>query len=174
VQWHPCLLAEITPHDGPAATGSHVWDYNNLAQKNISIVDAIPGSDFGMAMMMGSGSNDGDSLLLEVLRGKLSRDVELYLDLFELPLPPVVIGSSEWKLGERNGRRVVFLAPMPQVCVPIPVRAGRIAPVVVGGRVGIKAQVGVYEIRMLQRQPGGELSGAAVLSLTIGNRGAPA
>ena len=151
-----------------------MWDHNNLAQKNISIVDAITGSDFGMAMMMGSGSNDGDSLLLEVLRGKLPHDVELYLDLFDLPLPQVVLGSTEWKVGERNGRRVVFLAPMAQVRVPVPARAGRISPVIVGGRVGNKAQVGVYEIRLVQRQPTGELSGAAALSLTIKSQGAPA
>jgi hypothetical protein len=174
VHWHPCLLAEITPHDGPAATGSHVWDHNNLAQKNITIVDAIPGGDFSMAMIMGAGSNHGDSLLLEVIRGKLPHHVELYLDLFDLPLPQAVFGTSEWKLGERNGRRVIFLAPKPQVRVPIPARAGSIAPVVVGGIVGTGAQVGVYEIRLVQRQPGGELSGAAALSLTIASRGAPA
>ncbi len=37
VNWHPCLLVEVSPHDGFAATGNHVWDDNNLAQKNISI-----------------------------------------------------------------------------------------------------------------------------------------
>ena len=38
VNWHPCLLVEVSPHDGFVPTGNHVWDDNNLAQKNISII----------------------------------------------------------------------------------------------------------------------------------------
>lgn len=37
VNWHPCLLVEVSPHDGFTPTGNHVWNNNNLAQKNISI-----------------------------------------------------------------------------------------------------------------------------------------
>lgn len=47
VAWHPCLLVEITPHDGFYPTGNHVWDNNNLAQKNITI-SYRPGSAPGM------------------------------------------------------------------------------------------------------------------------------
>jgi hypothetical protein len=170
VQWHPCLLAEITPHDGPAATGSHVWDDNNLAQKNISIISASTGSDFGMAMVMGDGNNDGELLLLEVLRGKLSRDVQLYLDLLDLPLPHAPLGSAEWSVGERKGRRVILLAPLAQVRIPIPAKARSLSPIVVGGIVESQAHFGIYEIRLMQRHPTGKLSGAATLSLTIGGR----
>lgn len=39
---HSCLLAAlITRGDHPAA-GAHVWEHNNLAQKNLSIVDLLP------------------------------------------------------------------------------------------------------------------------------------
>ena len=69
VHWHPCLLAEITPHDGPAATGTHVWDDNNLAQKNISIVAADSGSDFAIAIVVGNETNESEKLILEVNRG---------------------------------------------------------------------------------------------------------
>jgi hypothetical protein len=39
--WHPCLLAEVSPHDGPAPAGAtfDVKRDNNLAQKNITIDD---------------------------------------------------------------------------------------------------------------------------------------
>ena len=171
VQWHPCLLAEITPHDGLAPTGSHVWDDNNLAQKNISIVSASTGSDFGMVIIMGNGDNDGEFLLLEVLRGQLSHDVQLYLDLIDLPLPhaPPATDSAEWRVGQLNGRKLMLLAALPQVRIPIPAKASRLSPVVVGGVVGSGAHRGVYEIRLMQRQPTGHVSGAATLSLTIGD-----
>ncbi|HYJ78081.1 MAG TPA: S8 family serine peptidase, partial [Longimicrobiaceae bacterium] len=42
VQWHPCLLAEVSPHDGPGPSpGTHdVKRYNDLAHKNITVVDS--------------------------------------------------------------------------------------------------------------------------------------
>lgn len=83
VNWHPCLLAEITPHDGPAPTGNHVWDDNNLAQKNISIVDADSGSDFATAMVIGHEENGADHLLVEIYRGNLDKRVQLYVDLID-------------------------------------------------------------------------------------------
>jgi len=83
VHWHPCLLAEVTPHDGPAATGNHVWDDNNLAQKNISIVDADAGTDFQFAIVVGNEFNTAKSLVLEVNRGRLPKSVELYVDLVD-------------------------------------------------------------------------------------------
>ncbi|HYN50728.1 MAG TPA: S8 family serine peptidase [Thermoleophilaceae bacterium] len=81
--WHPCLLAEITPHDGPPPTGNHVWDDNNMAQKNISIVNADEGMDFSFITVLGNEENEADHLILEVIRGKLPREVELYVDLLD-------------------------------------------------------------------------------------------
>lgn len=81
VNWHPCILAEITPHDGPSPTGNHVWDDNNLAQKNISIVGTNAGTDFAFATVMGHQDNLADYLWLEVNRGRLPPDVRLYVDL---------------------------------------------------------------------------------------------
>jgi Subtilase family/Carboxypeptidase regulatory-like domain len=83
VNWHPCLLAEITPHDGPAPTGNHIWDDNNLAQKNISIVDVDSGSDFAAAIVIGHEENAADHLFVEIYRGNLDRRVQLYVDLLD-------------------------------------------------------------------------------------------
>jgi hypothetical protein len=39
--WHPCLLVHVsTAQEGPVPAGSHVWDSNNLAQKNM-VIDYI-------------------------------------------------------------------------------------------------------------------------------------
>ena len=83
VHWHPCLLAEITPHDGPLATGTHVWDDNNLAQKNITIVDADAGGDFAAGFVIGNELNWNKSLTLDIARGDLPETVQLYLDLLD-------------------------------------------------------------------------------------------
>ena len=83
VHWHPCLLAEITPHDRPASTGNHVWDDNNLAQKNISIVRTDAGQDFAIATVIGREENPADYLLIEINRGRLPREVKLFVDLLD-------------------------------------------------------------------------------------------
>jgi hypothetical protein len=83
VNWHPCLLAEITPHDGPSPTGNHVWDHNNLAQKNISIIGTDAGTDFAFATVIGHPDNLADYLWLELNRGRLPPQVRLYVDLMD-------------------------------------------------------------------------------------------
>lgn len=47
VTWHPCLLAEVSPHDGPPAPGAalDVKRYNDLAHKNIAIDNPTFGAD---------------------------------------------------------------------------------------------------------------------------------
>jgi hypothetical protein len=83
VSWHPSLLVEITPHDGPTATGNHVFDDNNLAQKNISIVSTNPGSNFSFAVVVGHEENLSEYLILEVDRGRLPSEVQLFVDLVD-------------------------------------------------------------------------------------------
>jgi hypothetical protein len=51
---HACWLASAyTPVD-PTPSGKHVWEYNNLAQKNLAIVNAIPGDSLNFAFQVGS------------------------------------------------------------------------------------------------------------------------
>jgi len=40
---HACLLAAAIARNDHPATGVHVWEHNNLAQKNTTIVDMVPG-----------------------------------------------------------------------------------------------------------------------------------
>lgn len=51
---HACWLASAyTPVD-PIPSGKHVWEYNNLAQKNLAIVNAIPGDSLTFSFQVGS------------------------------------------------------------------------------------------------------------------------
>ena len=54
VNWHPCLLVEVSPQDGFVPAGNHVWDNNNLAQKNISIVYPDSSSDNASLFVLGN------------------------------------------------------------------------------------------------------------------------
>lgn len=64
---HPCLLAAVhTRFDQPQA-GRHVWQQNNLAQKNLSVVDLAPNSWIVLP------------LLALNLRPRLTRTVEFEL-----------------------------------------------------------------------------------------------
>jgi hypothetical protein len=64
--WHPCLLAEVSPHDGPspATTGLPVQRDNNLAQRNITVSNTS--SDDAFAIVAGTSIQDGvHSLILD-------------------------------------------------------------------------------------------------------------
>jgi hypothetical protein len=193
VHWHPCLLVEVTPHDGPVPTGNHVWDDNNLAQKNITIVGTDAGQDFRFATVIGNEHNPAEYLLLEINRGRLPKEVELYVNLLDPllrrrlrtfdqwkrePMPAGRMGEVQWmksvaarpswRIGWYQGEEVVFLSPQPKVQVPVAAGVGRITPLLVGGIVGRGAGAGVYEVVLIQRQPDGHISGSAALQVTVG------
>ena len=67
---HACWLASAyTPVD-PIPSGKHVWEYNNLAQKNLAIVNAIPGDTMTFAFQIGSQFlQTAEKYTLEVRRG---------------------------------------------------------------------------------------------------------
>lgn len=82
VHWHPCLLVQITPFDGPAATGTHVWQNNNLAQRNISIIGVgDDDDDFSFAVVMGNKNNSNQFVDIEIDRGKLPSNVRLFMQV---------------------------------------------------------------------------------------------
>lgn len=39
---HTCLLASVISRSDQPAAGRHVWEHNNLAQKNLTVVDLLP------------------------------------------------------------------------------------------------------------------------------------
>ncbi|WP_208354494.1 S8 family serine peptidase [Pseudaestuariivita rosea] len=68
VNWHPCLLAEASPHDSGPSAGSHdVKRYNDLAHKNISIDNAVMSGGFNAhGVIAGSSHREGvQSIILD-------------------------------------------------------------------------------------------------------------
>jgi subtilisin family serine protease len=79
VRWHPCLLVEASPHDGPDAIGGlsvPVQGNNNIAQRNIAIVNAGDAdADLFVAMIAGTRDAVGVATLIvdaTLLRGATS------------------------------------------------------------------------------------------------------
>jgi hypothetical protein len=67
VAWHPCLLLEASPHDGPMPTGTtfDIKRDNNIAQRNISILEpGDPASDAFAAIVAGTSDARGVRSLL--------------------------------------------------------------------------------------------------------------
>lgn len=79
VNWHPCLLLEASPHDGPVAPPASAIDirrFNNICHRNITIDDPA-GGDLFTAMVAGSLSEAVRSLVVD--RSRLAGDVPLFL-----------------------------------------------------------------------------------------------
>ncbi|HEU0094109.1 MAG TPA: S8 family serine peptidase [Vicinamibacteria bacterium] len=83
VHWHPCLLVEISPQDGPTPAGVHVWDNNNLGQKNVTIDYASDDATFGAALVVGNLLNRSGSLELYVDRSQVPAGIHLYIDVLD-------------------------------------------------------------------------------------------
>jgi FMN phosphatase YigB (HAD superfamily) len=62
---HPCLLAAVYSRFDQPVAGRHVWEQNNLAQKNLTVVDLLPNTWFVLPVQ------------LRNLRPKLARSIEL-------------------------------------------------------------------------------------------------
>ncbi len=77
-----CLLVDISPHDGPSPTGNNTWDNNNLAQKNVSIIDP-PGDDLAFAFVVGHFTNIKELINLRIERRNLPAPARLYVDYLD-------------------------------------------------------------------------------------------
>jgi subtilisin family serine protease len=120
VKWHPCLLADVTPHDGPAPAGAtfDVKRDNNLAHRNITVDDPDLFDDlFAVGIVAGTSDQVGtDALIIDrsllpvsyrvFVRVADEQHMEAWLQLVEtggikpaevLPgSPGVVIDEDDW------------------------------------------------------------------------------
>jgi subtilisin family serine protease len=82
VKWHPCILVEVTPQDGFTPTGNHVWENNNLAQKNLSIVynDSNASGDNAFAGVIGNPDRLSKFHKIRfVIKWPVPRDTQIYV-----------------------------------------------------------------------------------------------
>lgn len=77
---HTCLLASvITRSDHPVA-GRHVWEHNNLGQKNLTVVDLLPNTFLILPVTVANWLHHFDqAFVLEVIRSRASAAFEVSL-----------------------------------------------------------------------------------------------
>jgi murein tripeptide amidase MpaA len=81
--YHPCLLAEVEGcNDYLSPAGPHVWENNNLGQRNVTVALVAAGALVDFRFLVGNVRNLARTLELVVDRSEFLRGVELLLDPF--------------------------------------------------------------------------------------------
>lgn len=74
---HSCLLAAIIARGDHPTTGAHVWEDNNLAQKNLTVVELDADGWVVIPVLVGHPSMLAQSITLRVVRPKTSPDLRV-------------------------------------------------------------------------------------------------
>ncbi len=164
VHWHPCLLLEVSPHDGPAPTGVHVWDDNNLAQRNLSIIYPDSDADLAAGMIVGGDANDGTGIVVEVDRSSVPPWVQLFASFPEHRRWPVGEFRRPLRFGYHGETPVVWLDPRERTRFRVHLREDELALMVVGaGETGGKPVRG--RVTVAQLSPEGLPAGGYAIEL---------
>lgn len=77
---HTCLLAAVISRSDHPVAGRHVWEHNNLAQKNLTVVDLLPNTFLLLPVVVSNWSaHFGREFELEVVRVQESAPFEASL-----------------------------------------------------------------------------------------------
>ena len=80
--WHPCLLAEASGcNDYGSPVGPHVWENNNLGQRNVSIVESLLQAYIEFPFLVSHELSERTSVVLRIDRRGLPEAIELLLDV---------------------------------------------------------------------------------------------
>jgi subtilisin family serine protease len=227
VSWHPCLLMEISPHDSEynGSIPYHVWDSNDIVQRNISIEDAESGGDsFADAVVLGHNQNTMPFVLLDIDRGNTPAGIELYaryvsdsnreqsLRLLHDPKYAAELVSKKFQLKFESESRVTLwgdgccrvtaffpkggklefeccggfstfkfaakptildgkpalkLPNQRKVTIPVSIREKKWVPIIIEGRIAPGTHPGIYTIKLIQKQPNGDVSGGCEIELRV-------
>ena len=98
LNWHPCLLVEVSPNDGLLIAGNNVWHNNNLGQKNITIINTRRGELIEFPFVVGSKFSVVQPGELVLKKIGAPSPMKIYLDVLDISmlnlLRPVVPSIS--------------------------------------------------------------------------------
>ncbi len=163
VNWHPCLLGEVSPHDGPAPAGSGypVRRNNNIAQRNLSI--GYPGGSsrwwFMSAVFAGTRNRTGtDSIVID--RSRVPPECAVIVRAVD----PKLMGrwkesGKDVRLVERRKQKVLLIANgKTPVKLPLRLPGGKFAQLLVGIEHCDKKKTPDGTVRVSQIRRDGEVS----------------
>lgn len=164
---HPCLLASVQARSEHPATSAHVWEHTNLAQKNLTVVDLVPG-DFVLVPVVLRNPRAA-RLALEVLRERTTPGLEVSLvharpDFFGRrgPRPRPFTPPGGLEVAERGRTGNAFRGALeltvgagPSVTVPVRVPAAASTTVGLLIRMPPDAEAGTeLQVELAQRDTG--------------------
>ena len=77
---HACWLAAAHISGDMPASGAHIWEHNNLAQKNLTIVDLVPDDSDGISVVLGNRAiKKARYYRLELYHARKARPMEVSL-----------------------------------------------------------------------------------------------
>ncbi|WP_305068974.1 S8 family serine peptidase [Marilutibacter chinensis] len=194
-RWHPCLLAEISPHTGPTPSGNLVIDNTNLAQRNVSVdYSDDDGAEHEMTGVIGAESNDDRVRRIVVPRGNLSKKARIWVRFLDPkveravtrmladsrnPSAPPQDGhgsccctpadqrptASDVRVETVNGRKRFVLNSGSALSLDVPMVGGSLTPVVLGAQLPKGSLSSPRELPLIEYDTGGRVLGAFSLEL---------
>jgi hypothetical protein len=194
-EWHPCLLAEVTPHTGPAPSGNLVVDYSNLAQRNVTISynDDAPVNE--MTGVIGHEDDDARVKRIVVQRGRLPKRAKIWVRFLDRRVEAAVlkqmaeedrdavgrspreqeqpargarlVGAGQVVIEPHQGRRRFCLTSGSRLVLDVPMVAGRLTPVVLGALLPEGTPHGAYELPLIEQDLAGRSLGAFSLEIVV-------
>lgn len=195
--WHPCLLAEVTPNTGPSPSGNLVVDYSNIAQRNITITYSDDDGVHEMTGVIGNENDDAPMKRIVVRRGKLPKRAKIWVRFLDPKVERALVKYLSTKedapvkndcccgghssapaagrqkksavtIEMRNGHRVFCMnAGQQQLTLDIPMAGGRLTPVVIGAYIAKGTAKGSYEIPLIEQDVNGRSLGAFAMQAEV-------
>jgi len=195
--WHPCLLAEVSPHTGPTPTGDLVVDNTNLAQRNIGIsYSEDDGLVHQMTGVIGHEKDDSRIKRIVILRGRLPKSAQISVRFLDPKVERAVIqtlstgghttdktttfrccclsvaavrpkSAGNVEVRAFRGHRVFQLISGSRLELEIPMAGGRLTPIVLGIVLPKGTNKGDYEVPLFELDASGRPLGAFALQVTV-------
>jgi hypothetical protein len=167
--WHPCLLVEVTPNDGPPEAGDHVWENNNLGQKNITIVNGRRGQTLTYNFFIGSEHSVTPPASIALRRVRAPANLKVFLDAKE---PADVVAAQATRRGMDPvavAEPALFALTAPkQGSLPLRIGAGTRKPMGLRVIVPPDAVIGdTYILQAVQVGPQRKVMGGVTLQVHV-------
>jgi hypothetical protein len=188
---HACWLAAVLTRGDPPGSGLHVWEHNNLAQKNLAVVDLVPDAFVILPIVLNRFASPLRRRRLELLPSVAATRVGATLLVGDERRAGSVAGdggrldcagaaadgadrtsSRAQRVAERfAGASPLTLAPGRALEVPVPSRPG--GQIVVGLRLQAPRQAhrgAPLRLDLVERDEGGRIVGGVAVQLRVRGR----